>query len=58
MPVEELNNNIHSLIKDMAELMYTYNGIGLSAPQVGLLQVLPNSLSSIQIFKTLKLRIL
>jgi peptide deformylase len=37
-PVEELNNNIHSLIEDMAELMYTHNGIGLAAPQVGLLQ--------------------
>lgn len=38
IPVTDLNNNIHSLVEEMAELMYSYKGIGLAAPQVGLLQ--------------------
>ena len=35
LPVEEITPEILSLIKDMAETMYTNSGIGLSAPQVG-----------------------
>jgi len=35
LPVEEITPEVLSLIKDMAETMYTNSGIGLSAPQVG-----------------------
>ncbi len=37
-PVKDINGDIHNIIEDMAELMYSYEGIGLAAPQVGLLQ--------------------
>ena len=36
LPVKEITPEILSLIKDMAETMYTNSGIGLSAPQVGI----------------------
>lgn len=37
-PVEEINNKIIQLIKDMADTMYKCEGIGLAAPQVGVLK--------------------
>jgi len=33
--VDEINGNIQNLIDDMIETMYKANGVGLSAPQVG-----------------------
>ncbi|MBU3178968.1 peptide deformylase [Clostridium estertheticum] len=36
--VGEINQRILSLIKDMKETMYISNGIGLAAPQVGILK--------------------
>ena len=36
--VDEINNRITVLIKDMFETMYDANGIGLAAPQVGILK--------------------
>lgn len=37
-PVLNLNGEIYNLIKAMSEIMYTYQGIGLAAPQVGVLK--------------------
>lgn len=38
-PVEEINDKIKILIKDMADTMYNAgNGVGLAAPQVGVLK--------------------
>ncbi len=38
-PVEEINDKIRELLKDMADTMYnTGNGAGLAAPQVGILK--------------------
>jgi len=37
-PVLNLNGEIYDLIKAMSEIMYTYQGIGLAAPQVGVLK--------------------
>ncbi len=34
-PISEFNNELHELIKNMAETMYDAPGIGLAAPQVG-----------------------
>ncbi|WP_298837393.1 peptide deformylase [Clostridium sp.] len=36
--VDEVNQRILLLIKDMKETMYVSNGIGLAAPQVGILK--------------------
>lgn len=36
-PVTNIDGKLVSLIKGMAEIMYTNNGIGLAAPQVGYL---------------------
>lgn len=36
--VEDVNDRIHTLLKDMAETMYQENGVGLAAPQVGILK--------------------
>lgn len=36
--VDEINERILMLIKDMAETMYDSNGVGLAAPQVGVLK--------------------
>ncbi len=35
MPVERVNKKIRRLLDDMAETMYTSDGVGLAAPQVG-----------------------
>ena len=37
-PVKEVNNDIKNLLEDMLQVMYTSNGIGLAAPQVGILK--------------------
>ncbi len=37
-PVNEVNERIINLIDDMAETMYAANGVGLAAPQVGVLR--------------------
>lgn len=37
-PVLNLNGEIYDLIKAMSEIMYTCQGIGLAAPQVGVLK--------------------
>jgi peptide deformylase len=34
-PVEEFDDELHALLRDMAETMYAAPGIGLAAPQVG-----------------------
>ena len=36
-PVSEINKKIKYLLDDMLEIMYKSNGIGLAAPQVGIL---------------------
>jgi len=36
--VDEINDKIITLLKDMAETMYKANGVGLAAPQVGILK--------------------
>lgn len=38
LPVEEVTPEILNLVKDMAETMYTDSGVGLAAPQVGVLK--------------------
>lgn len=35
-PVEHFNSELKEVVRDMFETMYTYNGIGLAANQVGL----------------------
>ena len=37
-PVEQFDNRLHMLIDDMAETMESANGVGLAAPQVGVLR--------------------
>lgn len=37
-PVPEINEKIKELAYDMLETMYTANGVGLAAPQVGILK--------------------
>ncbi|MEG0766759.1 MAG: peptide deformylase [Clostridia bacterium] len=37
-PVAELNRRMLILLDDMAETMYAENGVGLAAPQVGILR--------------------
>jgi peptide deformylase len=36
--VDEVNDRIKVLVKDMIETMYDANGVGLAAPQVGILK--------------------
>lgn len=36
--VEKFDNRLHELLDDMAETMYHANGVGLAAPQVGILK--------------------
>lgn len=37
-PVEKMTDKIHQLIDDMLDTMYEANGVGLAAPQVGILK--------------------
>ncbi len=37
-PVEKFDDRLHTLLDDMAETMYNADGIGLAAPQVGILR--------------------
>jgi len=37
-PVKEINDKVKELIDDMIETMYHANGVGLAAPQVGVLK--------------------
>lgn len=37
-PVVDFNPRLHTLLDDMAETMYATNGVGLAAPQVGILR--------------------
>ncbi len=37
-PVKEITANTLTLLEDMAETMYDANGVGLAAPQVGILK--------------------
>ena len=37
-PVTDFNERLHTLLDDMAETMTTANGVGLAAPQVGILR--------------------
>lgn len=34
-PVKHITNNIHKLLKNMADTMYDASGVGLAAPQIG-----------------------
>ncbi len=36
--VKEINENILQLIEDMKDTMYQYDGVGLAAPQIGILK--------------------
>ena len=36
--VEEVNDKIREILNDMEETMHKYNGVGLAAPQIGLLK--------------------
>lgn len=36
--VEVVDNKVKQLVEDMLETMYKYNGVGLAAPQVGVLK--------------------
>ena len=38
LPVDNVDGDISKLIDGMAEIMYSYQGIGLAAPQVGVLK--------------------
>lgn len=37
-PVKKITPNIHKLLKDMADTMYDAQGVGLAAPQIGILK--------------------
>ncbi|MBQ1895318.1 MAG: peptide deformylase [Clostridia bacterium] len=37
-PVEKFDDRLHMLLDDMAETMYAADGVGLAAPQVGMLR--------------------
>ncbi|GAA4871099.1 peptide deformylase [Paenibacillus vulneris] len=37
-PVTKINANIHKLLNDMADTMYDAEGVGLAAPQIGILK--------------------
>ncbi len=37
-PVEEFDERLHVLLDDMRETLIRYNGVGLAAPQVGILK--------------------
>ena len=37
-PVEKFDDRLHSLLDDMAQTMYQADGVGLAAPQVGVLR--------------------
>ncbi len=37
-PVERIDKKLHRLLKEMAETMYAADGVGLAAPQVGVLK--------------------
>jgi len=37
-PVPKITPNIHKLLNDMAETMYDAEGVGLAAPQIGILK--------------------
>lgn len=37
-PIEKINPKLHELLDDMAETMYDAKGLGLAAPQVGVLR--------------------
>ena len=37
-PVKEMTQRVEELIEDMFETMYENNGVGLAAPQVGILK--------------------
>jgi len=39
-PIKEMNEKIEVLIEDMLDTMYEANGVGLAAPQVGILKQL------------------
>lgn len=37
-PVEKFNLRLHLLLRDMADTMYDADGVGLAAPQIGILR--------------------
>lgn len=37
-PVEKFDERLHQLLDDMADTMYDANGVGLAAPQIGVLR--------------------
>jgi len=38
VPVSKFNANLHKLLDDMADTMYDADGVGLAAPQIGILK--------------------
>ena len=59
-PVQKITPSIETLIEDMFDTMYEARGVGLAAPQVGILRricvidVMTEILSSLSIQKSLK----
>ena len=59
-PVQKITPSIETLIEDMFDTMYEARGVGLAAPQVGILRricvidVMDEILSSLSIQKSLK----
>lgn len=59
-PVQKITPSIETLIEDMFDTMYEARGVGLAAPQVGILRricvidVMDGDLSSLSIQKSLK----
>ena len=47
-PVEVMTDKLHVLIGDMLDTMYEHNGVGLAAPQVGILKRMGRSSLSIR----------
>ena len=45
-PVKEITPRIAELIEDMFETMYEANGVGLAAPQVGILKQIADTTAS------------
>ena len=37
-PVEEVNDKIREILNDMVETMHKFDGVGLAAPQIGILK--------------------
>lgn len=48
-PVTEFNSRLHQLLDDMADTLEKSNGVGLAAPQVGVLRRVSGSAVSVSV---------